>query len=65
MRIEVRNGNLDRAIKVLRRKLAEDGLFRELQEKQFYEKPSEERRRRHRSAVMRQRKQERETNASL
>lgn len=65
MRIEVRNGNLDRAIKVMRRKLADDGMFRELQEKQFYEKPSEYRRRKLRSAVVRQRKQDSERHASL
>jgi small subunit ribosomal protein S21 len=54
--IEVRNGNVDRAIKVLKRKLADDGMFRKLQEKQAYEKPSEKRRRVKRAGIVRQRK---------
>lgn len=56
MIIEVRNGNVDRAIKVLKRKLADDGMFRKLQEKQAYEKPSEKRRRVKRAGIVRQRK---------
>jgi small subunit ribosomal protein S21 len=65
MRIDVRNGNLDRALKVMRRKLADDGMFRELQEKQAYEKPSERRRRKLRSAIVRERKMNVERHAGL
>lgn len=56
MQVEVRGGNLERAIKVLKRKLNEDGMFRELQTRMYYEKPSERRKRDHRQAVSRQRK---------
>lgn len=60
MRVEVRNGNLERAMKVLKRKLVDDGLFRELQARQAYEKPSDERKRRHNNAVQKQRKADKE-----
>jgi small subunit ribosomal protein S21 len=60
MRVEVRNGNLERAMKVLKRKLVEDGMFRELQARQAYEKPSDKRKREHNNAVSRQRKADKE-----
>lgn len=57
MTIEVRNNNVERALRVLKRKLTEDGLFKEIQAHSFYEKPSEARRRRHRLAVARHRRE--------
>jgi len=36
MRIEVRNNNVDKAIKILKNKLTEDGFFNELREREFY-----------------------------
>lgn len=56
MRVDVRNNNVDRALKVLKRKLADDGMFKELQSRQAYEKPSEKRNRKMRQAVSRQNK---------
>ena len=38
--IEVRNNNVEKALRVLKKKLQKDGLFRELRLRQFYEKPS-------------------------
>lgn len=60
MRVEVRNGNLERAMKVLKRTLVDDGMFRELQARQAYEKPSDKRKREHTNAVLRQRKADKE-----
>ena len=60
MIVEVRNNNLERALKVLKRKLVEDKMFQKLQEKQAYEKPSEKRKRKMRAAVVRQRKSDQE-----
>ncbi len=57
MKVEVRNGNIDRALKVLKRKLIDEGVFRELQERRFYEKPSEKRNRLKRAAINRQRRE--------
>lgn len=56
MKVEVRNNNVDRALRVLKRKLTEEGVFRELQERRFYEKPSDKRRRKKRQAIARTRR---------
>ena len=37
MHVEVRNGNVDKALRVLKKKLLKDGFFQELRERQFYE----------------------------
>ena len=37
----VRNGNLEQAMRVLKRKVQKEGLVKELREIQFYKKPSE------------------------
>jgi small subunit ribosomal protein S21 len=60
MRVDVRNNNIERALKVMKRKLSDDGMFKELQQRQFYEKPSEKRKRKMRQAVSRQAKADRE-----
>ena len=60
MRVDVRNGNLERALKVMKKKLVDDGMFRELQARTFYEKPSEKRKREHHLAVARQSKADKE-----
>lgn len=57
MYVEVRAGNIDRAIRLLKRRLAEDGIFKELQARRHYEKPSEKRRRKARAAVSRLRRE--------
>ena len=36
----VRDNNVDKALRVLKKKLQKDGLFRELRLRQHYEKPS-------------------------
>ena len=42
--VEVR-GNLEKAIKILKRKMDSEGLRRELRHRRFYEKPSVKRKR--------------------
>ena len=37
MRVEVRNNNVDKAIRNLKKKLTEEGMFNELREREFYE----------------------------
>ena len=37
MHVEVRNGNVDKALRVLKKKLMKDGFFQEHRERQFYE----------------------------
>ena len=38
--VTVRDNNVEKALRVLKKKLQKDGLFRELRMRQFYEKPS-------------------------
>jgi small subunit ribosomal protein S21 len=65
MRIDVRNNNLDRALKVLKRKLTEEGVFKDMQKHRFYEKPSDKRRRKRRAAEARARREEADRRARL
>lgn len=43
--VEVRNGNVDKAIRLLNRKVKQEGILREVRARQAYEKPSDRRRR--------------------
>ena len=42
--VEVRGGNLEKAMRVLKKKVQKEGIVRELKQRQFYIKPSEKRR---------------------
>lgn len=41
MRVSVRDNNVDQALRVLKKKLQREGVFREVKLQQRYEKPSE------------------------
>ena len=44
--MEIRvEGSLDQAMRVLKRKLAKEGVFKEMKKRAFYEKPSVKRKR--------------------
>ena len=43
--VEVRKGNVEQAMRVLKRKVQKEGLVKELRERQYYEKPSAKKRR--------------------
>ena len=45
MRVEVRNNNIDGALRVLKKKLQQDGLFNEMRRKEYHETKGEKRRR--------------------
>lgn len=64
MEIEVRNNDINYAVKKLKRKLQQDGMFRELRNRRSYEKPSERKRRKQREAERRLRKKLRRMNAN-
>ena len=57
MRVEVRNGNVDQAIRVLKKKLQQDGLFNELREREFFTSRSEKRRREKAAGIRRQKRE--------
>src|SRR5215813_8270545 len=56
MQVIVRDNNVDQALRVLKKKLQREGIFRELKRQKFYEKPSEKRAREKSEAIRRQRK---------
>lgn len=56
MQIMVRDNNVDQALKVLKKKMQREGIFRELKRKAFYEKPSERKAREKGEAIRRGRK---------
>ncbi len=56
MQILVRDNNVDQALKVLKKKMQREGIFREMKLRGHYEKPSEKRAREKAEAVRRARK---------
>ena len=57
MQVTVQDNNVEKAIKVLKRKLTKEGIFRQLKEKRWHEKPSDAKRRKQRQARRRLRRQ--------
>ncbi|WP_430699547.1 30S ribosomal protein S21 [Mesorhizobium captivum] len=56
LRVDVRNNDVDQALRALKRKLQREGLLRELKRRRAYEKPSERRVRERGDAIRRARK---------
>jgi len=54
--VTVQDGNVNRALSMLKRKMAAEGIYKELRKRRFFEKPSEERKRRNREAERRRKK---------
>jgi small subunit ribosomal protein S21 len=54
--VSVRDNDVEQAIKALKRKIARDGLLKQLKSKKAYEKPSERRKRKLRESKRRIRK---------
>lgn len=53
MQVLVRDNNIDQALRVLKKKMQREGLFREMKARRAYEKPSEKRVRLRAEAVRR------------
>ena len=56
MQVVVRDNNVDQALRVLKKKMQREGIFREMKARRSYEKPSERRTREKAEAVRRARK---------
>ena len=56
MLVQVRDNNIDQALKVLKKQMQREGIFREVKRRRFYEKPSERRVRERAEAISRARK---------
>ena len=55
IQVRVFDNDLEKAMRILKKKIQNDGLFKRLKLKKSYEKPSEYRRRKQREAIRRQR----------
>lgn len=53
VKVSVHNNNIEKAIRVLKRKLQTEGVFKEMRQREFYEQPSTKRRREKNEAVRR------------
>jgi len=68
LEVKVRNNNLEKAIRQLKKKVMKDGLLKELKQRQFYEKPSLKKQRLRKESIKRvnklRRQQERLDNSN-
>ena len=56
MQVLVRDNNIDQALRVLKKKMQREGVFREMKQRRSYEKPSERKNREKGEAIRRARK---------
>ena len=56
LHVVVRDNNVDQALKVLKKKMQREGIFREMKLRHHYEKPSDKRARERAEAIRRARK---------
>jgi len=56
MQVLVRDNNVEQALRVLKKKMQREGIFREMKARRSYEKPSERRTREKADAIRRARK---------
>ena len=54
--IEVRNNNVEKALRVLKKKLLKDGVMKELRERQYFSKPSLKKREKKKESIRRHKK---------
>jgi len=56
MKVDVRNNNMDKASRILKKKLQEDGIFNDMREREFYMTKGEKRRKSLAAAIRREEK---------
>jgi small subunit ribosomal protein S21 len=56
--VEVRKGNVEQAMRVLKRKVQKEGLIKELRARQSYEKPSAKKRRKKKEQIANYKKEQ-------
>ena len=59
MQVFVRDNNVEQALRILKRKMQREGVFREMRRRRFYEKPSDRASREKAEAIRRSHKQAR------
>ena len=58
LEVTVRNNNVEKAMRVLKKKLLKDGMMRELKERQYYQKPSHVKREAKKQQIRRYKKEQ-------
>ena len=58
MIVVVRNGNVDKALRLFKRRITDDNKLFDYKSKEFFEKPSQKRQRKKQSAIVRERKRQ-------
>ena len=53
LQVDVYNNNVDKALRILKKKVKDANLFLDLKKKQYYEKPSKKRREKKNLAILR------------
>jgi len=56
IKVTVRDGNLEKAMRIFKKKVQKAGILKDAKEKRFFEKPSEKKQRKKKEAVRRWRK---------
>jgi small subunit ribosomal protein S21 len=56
LQVKVQNNQIDKALKVLKRQLTKEGLWKEIKKRRAYEKPSAKRKRKLKEALKKRRK---------
>ena len=51
IKVEVRNGNVEQALRVLKRKNLKDNFLKNYKERMYFEKPSEKKRRKKKEGI--------------
>ena len=51
--VEVQRGNVEKALRILKKKVNAEGIIRDLKKRQYYEKPSDKRRRQRAKSISR------------
>ena len=51
--VEVQRGNVEKALRILKKKVNAEGIIRDLKKRQYYEKPSDKRRRQRAQSISR------------
>ena len=54
--VEVRNGDVTKALRIFKKKVQEAGIIQEVREREYYEKPCEKRNRKKKAAINRHKK---------
>jgi small subunit ribosomal protein S21 len=57
MKVDVRNNNIDQALRILKKKLQQDGFFNELREREYYSTKGEKKRHAKAAAIRRLKKE--------